>query len=285
MHSLAQQQLGTKLILADGMSGSGKSTLCQWLEVQLRWNNLKARWLFEADVPHPLHWWNYWNGTTYCPPDFEHSTPAQFIETSIQNWTDFAAAINRSDQVWIVESALFLLGIGMLLQSDAQPAELIDYGRRVHAIIQDLNPILIYLRQPDIDLHVRKICAIRGNDFENELISNMQRTPYFKRRGLKGLAGLVCLWDETQQITDALFPAYTIRKLALETAGGDWENYRQQVMTVLSLPLVAAQQIVSASDLARFTGNYGYRQGESEQICFGQGIDRRSDKTVSGFVH
>jgi hypothetical protein len=157
MRRSAPPQLETKLILADGLSGSGKSTVCQWLELQLQHDKIKARWLFEADVPHPLHWWDYWNGNQYCPPDFQRGTPSQFVETSIEKWKDFVAATNRSDEVCIAESALFRLGIGMLLQADAQPAELVDYGRRVHDIIKDLNPLLIYFRQTDVAVHLQKI--------------------------------------------------------------------------------------------------------------------------------
>jgi hypothetical protein len=267
MHDSAQAQLATNLILADGLSGAGKSTMCQWLELQLRWNTINARWLFEADLPHPLHWWDYWSGATYRPPDLEHRTPAQFIEASIAKWSAFAAAISGTDQVWVVESALFLLGIGMLLQADAQPEQLLAYGRQVHDIIQGLNPILLYYRQNDVAAHVRKICTIRGTELEHELIANMQRTPYFKHRGLTGLDGVARLWSETQQITDALFPAYTIRKLALETSGGDWETYRRQIMDMVSLPLVAEERIASARDLIRLTGSYWCRQGECEQSC------------------
>src|SRR5262245_36749494 len=162
MESSPQQQLNTRLIIADGLSGSGKSTFCQWLELQLLSNKIKARWVFEADVPHPLHWWNYWDGSIYRAPDFDQSTPPEFIKSSVAKWKDFATAIRASDAVQVVESPLFLLGIGMLLQTDAKAAELIEYGREIHAIIQDLDPFLIYFRQTDIAAHVRKICDIRG---------------------------------------------------------------------------------------------------------------------------
>jgi hypothetical protein len=265
MKLLAQSKLGTRLILADGLSGSGKSTFCQWLELQLQANGHRARWIFEADVPHPLHWWNHWDGTSYRAPAFDQSTPLAFITASIAKWNDFAAMIRTSDTIYVVESALFLLGLGMLLQADAQPAELIEYGRQVHAIIQDLDPCLIYFRQTDVAAHVRKICDIRGKDFEAELTANMERTPYFRRRGLRGFAGLVRLWSEAQQITDTLVSEYTIRTLVLEASRGDWEDYRQQTRNLLSLP--EDRHVVGASDLAPLTGRYWYREGDIAQTC------------------
>jgi hypothetical protein len=257
--------LNTRLIIVDGLSGSGKSTFCQWLELQLRSHRIKARWIFEADVPHPLHWWNYWDGNTYRPPDFDLSTPAEFIAASIAKWKDFAAAIRVSDTVQIVESSLFLLGLGMLLQADATSDELIEYGRQVHAIVQDLDPFLLYFRQRDVAAHVRKTCDIRGKEFEAELTAHMERTPYFRRRGLSGFEGIVRLWSETQHITDALVPEYSIRNLTLETSGGDWEAYRRQALNALALP--ESQQTASISDLARLTGSYWYDDGAMLQQC------------------
>ena len=265
MISSAQPQPNTRLIIADGLSGSGKSTFCQWLELQLRSNKIKAHWLFEADVPHPLHWWNYWDGASYRAPDFDQSSPSEFIATSIAKWRDFARTVRALDTVYVVESSLFLLGLGMLLQANAQPAELIEYGRQVHAIIEDLDPFLIYFRQTDVAAHVRKICDIRGKGFEAELIANMERTPFFRDRGLRGIAGIVRLWSETQQITDDLIPVYTIRKLTFEASRGDWEDYREQTRNLLSLP--EERHVVSVSDLAPLTGSYWYREGDSVQRC------------------
>ena len=265
MKSSPQPQPNARLIIVDGLSGSGKSTFCQWLELLLRANKLKARWIFEADVPHPLHWWNYWDGHTYRAPDFDEATPAAFIATSIAKWKDFVALVRASDTIYVVESGLLLLGLGMLLQADAHPDALIEYGRQVHAIVQDLDPFLIYFRQHDVAAHVRRICDIRGPEFEAELTANMERTPYFRHRDLRGYEGLVRLWSETQRITDTLVPEYSIRKLMLETSGGDWGAYRRRACAALSLP--EDRHAVGVRDLARFTGSYSSHDGAMAQRC------------------
>ena len=73
----------TKLVVIDGLPGSGKTPTAQWLELQLRRNQVDARWLHEADIPHPLWWYKQWDGTNYLPPDFEHIPMAAFVEASI----------------------------------------------------------------------------------------------------------------------------------------------------------------------------------------------------------
>ena len=99
--------LDTKLIVVDGLPGSGKSTTCQWLELQLQRSGIKARWLPEAEIPHPLWWYTQWDGATYLPPDFDQIPMTKFIETSLAKWIDFVALVQASEAVYIPESAFF----------------------------------------------------------------------------------------------------------------------------------------------------------------------------------
>ena len=205
--------LDTNIIVIDGLPGLGKSTTAQWLELQLQRNQINARWLQEAEVPHPLWWYEQWNGTRYLPPDYDHIPMATFIETSLERWADFAAFAGASGTVYVVESAFSMNAVSMFLMGDARPAVLLDYARQVQTIVSDLNPILIYFYPADVTAALYRICAKRGPAFENELVRNMERFPYLKRRGLKGLDGVAVLWQAICEVTNVLFDEYTIRKL------------------------------------------------------------------------
>jgi hypothetical protein len=263
----------TRLILADGLSGSGKSTLCQWLELQLLARGIRARWVVEADALHPLHWWEPWDfeisddiGTQ--APFFRSHTPAEFIMRSIKRWQCFAATVRAGDHVYLVESMLFLLGIDHLMRAGATAQELMAYGQEVEAIISDLDPCLLYFRQPNVAAHARKICDIRGPELEHELIGNLERTPYARQQGLTGLSGVVQLWSKTQQITDRLVAGYHIRTLTLETAGGDWEAYYLQVQELLGIADdVVKRDQPGSNEITDFVGSYIYRHDQTKLRC------------------
>ena len=95
----------------------------------------------------------------------------------------------------------------------------------------------------------------------------MERFPYLKQRGLKGLDGVAVLWEAIRELTDALFTEYTISKRAIESSGGAWQQYRQQILEFLDLPLVADEEIVRQSDLKKWVGGYRIRNGKIRQRC------------------
>ena len=232
------KMLHTKLVVVDGLPGSGKSTTGQWLKLQLDRNGIAARWLHEADVSHSLWWYNHWDGTQYLPPDFDHISMETFIRTSLEKWRNFVTLAGTASEINIVESVFFQNAVAIFLMGDVRPTRLMAYAHQVQTIISGLNPVLIYFYQADVALALRRICNLRGQDFENELLMNMERFPYLRRRGLTGLDGVTMLWQEIQKLTDLLFEEYTIAKLALETSGENWSSYQQQILDFLGLPYI-----------------------------------------------
>jgi deoxyadenosine/deoxycytidine kinase len=222
-----------KLIVIDGLSGSGKTTTCRWLEQQLQQRHLSTRAVYEADVPHPLHWWRYWDGTNHHAPDFDRVAPASYMESSIEKWTQFIAHIGQSDDMFIVEGVIYCLAVWFFLQADAEPVQIAAYMQRVEAIVAPIAPLLIYLRQDTIAEHTRKVWSSRGVAIEHELITHMERTPYFRRRQLHGFDGVIRLWQDTQALTDELFSRHTLPKLAIEVTGGDWASYYRQMLDAI----------------------------------------------------
>jgi hypothetical protein len=225
----------SRLIVLDGLPGSGKSTTGQWLTSQLQEHGLNTRWLPEADVSHPLWWYEHWNGTDYQLPDFENTPVEMFMQTSLGKWKDFTALTHTSGQQYVAESVFFQNSVAMFLMGGAKPVTLVEYAQDVQKITQSLEPILIYFRQNDVAVALRKICTQRGQDFEEELIHNMEQFPYLNQRKLKGLDGVTTLWRDICTMTDALFDEYTIRKLAIETSEGNWKSYCQRILEFLEL--------------------------------------------------
>ena len=227
--------LATKLIVIDGLSGSGKTTTAEWLTHQLKRRGIKNRYLPEYNTAHPLWWYEYWDGRDYLTPDFDNIPIERFIENSLARWSTFAESIDESIGLVLAESVFFQDAVAMFLMGDATPARLFAYAREVQQIAQGLNPVLIYFRQNDVAHALRRICTIRGADFEQELLTNMERFPYMKHRNLKGLDGLTVLWEDIHKLTDTIFEEYEILKLAIKTSGENWPKYQEQILEFLQL--------------------------------------------------
>jgi hypothetical protein len=219
-----------QLIVVDGLSGSGKTTTCHWLEQQFQQRQLALHAVYEADVPHPLHWWHYWNGAHHQAPDFDRVSPTHYMQTSIEKWTQFIDYVRQSDEIVVVEGVLYCLAVWFFLQGDAAAQDIAAYIHQVEAIMTPVTPLLIYLRQDTIAEHTRKVWSSRGATLEHELIANMERTRYFRRRQLCGFDGVVALWQDTQALTDDLFAKHQLSKLAIEVTQGTWEAYYQHIL-------------------------------------------------------
>lgn len=225
--------IDSHLIVLDGLPGSGKTTTGQWLTAVLLQQGLNARWLPEAEISHPLWWYQHWNGAEYQPPDFNSIPIEMFIQNSISKWKEFTKSAHGTGQLFIAESVFFQNAVAIFLMGGARATALVEYALEVQKITQRLDPILIYFRQNDAGAALRKICKSRGPAFEAELIRNMEQFPYLNQRKLKGFDAVTALWTEISKITNALFKGYAIRKLAIETSEGSWQAYQQQILDFL----------------------------------------------------
>jgi len=207
------------------------------MAAQLQQGGVETTYLPEYDTAHPLWWYNYWDGNEYLTPDFDNIPIQTFIETSLERWQGFVAAVHPADRQILAESVFFQNAVAMFLMGNATQEQLVNYAREVQRIASPLNPVLIYFRQNDVPAALRRICAIRGMAFQRELLENMETFPYLKQRNLKGLAGVTVLWQDIQKLTDAIFAEYHIRKLMIETSVGNWPDYRQRILDFLELPI------------------------------------------------
>jgi hypothetical protein len=244
----------TRLISVDGLSGSGKSTTAQWLEVQLQRRGIRARWVCEYDVPHPLWWYDTFDGQQYIVPPWDTTTGGERIEASVRKWRAFAASAAQSDDVYVIESFPLLNTIGQLLMGDAQPGQLLAHAQEIESLIASLHPAHIYFYQTDVAAALRRILDIRGMETERELIANMERFPYLRRRNLTGFDGVVALWKDIREMSDMIFAGYTASKLSIENSAGDWPHYRAQILEFLDT--APDETIVSEFDLRAFQGAY-----------------------------
>lgn len=143
--------------------------------------------------------------------------------------------MQTAGQRYVAESVFFQNAVAMFLMGGGKRELLVEYAHDVQKITQNLDPILIHFRQNNTAAALRKICTLRGRDFEEELIHNMEQFPYLKQRQLKGLDGVAVLWQDIRALTDGLFDRFKIRKLALDTSEENWSSYHQQILDFLGL--------------------------------------------------
>lgn len=216
-----------RLVVVEGIMGSGKSTTVQYIATNLERVNRRAESITEMARPHPVratddltHWHQPWLDVT----------PADLAERSLAKWRSFADATQASDTVPVLDGQIFHGDLTNLFLIDAGSAAIITYSKAVEDIVRPLAPLLIYFYQDDVEQAIRAIAAHRGHEWVKYQVDWKLRAPYSCRLGLSGLEGLIVLYKDYRALTDELYAALGLRKLAIENSRQTWESYHRLIM-------------------------------------------------------
>jgi len=242
--------VGSKLIIVEGLTGSGKSIMAHFIARQLQYNGIPASWVHEGEEPHPIL------------IDVE-SNIEDYMAEMRERWAAYVDQVGLSDRVMVVEACFFNNLIDSLLAHNVDRPGIIQYGDELQALIEPLNPTLVYLVQEDVEKALERSFKDRGKDFVDYVIQYATDTPLARRREWEGYEGMLKFWQEFVALTDELFQRYRIRKLRIDNSAGNWNDYNHQVLGCLSIPLVP-EQGVSQSEALALIGVYKDRKSDKE---------------------
>jgi thymidylate kinase len=238
--------VGSKLIVVEGLTGSGKSIMAHFIARQLQYNGIPVSWVHKGDEPHPIL------------IDVKSGIEAYMAEAQAR-WAAYVDRVGSSDEVKVVEGCYFNNGIESLLAHNVDRTRTLQYADKLQALIEPLNPTLVYLVQADVPSALERSFKDRGTGFKDYVIQFATGLPLAKRRGWQGHEGMVMYWREFVTLTDELFDRHRIRKIKVDNSAGNWDDCNQQVLDCLAIPLIPELR-VSPSDAARLVGLYKDRR-------------------------
>ena len=223
-----------RLVIVEGIMGSGKSTAARGLAARLNDAGHPARPLTEKKFPHPLratddlaHWFQPWLDVT----------PAELASRNLAKWRQFVQSGLESGTVaTALDGQLFHGDVTHLFLMEAGDGFIAEHIDAVQEIARPMAPLVIYLYQADVDRAIRTVGAERGDEWLKAQLDWKLGFPYARRRGLAGLEGLIEMYKDYRRLTDQLFAALALDKLAIETSGGDWPAYGAAMYRALGLP-------------------------------------------------
>lgn len=241
----------TNLILIDGLPGSGKSVTAQILCLHLRRLRHDAEWFFEHGSSHPVY--KYDDPEKIFDPVVMQSQDIPF--EALANWQKLVDRLRGSAKITILESTFFQTTIGWLQLMDTDRNETLRFVSQIAQKITGANPVLVYLYQDDVSKSFRRICKVRGEWFQDFLVSRIARTPYGHRNSVSDLEGVIAFYEKVRSITDELYSMLPMQKVAVETSGQNWTEYHRKISQFLEIPTI--DPVFQAPDgCSDFVGRY-----------------------------
>ena len=230
------------LVFVEGIMGSGKSSTATFVALQLQWNRLRMRYVFEGEWPHP---------TKLADHMTAPRTAAEYMDKSLASWRLFVEGLPPDAPVHVFDGQLFHGDFSEIMFMGADEAELAAYAEELGRIVAGLNPCLVYLYQDDVEAAVKKVCAERGPGWRDHQIEWKVGTPYCRRRGMEGIGGLVGLYRAYRRLTDGLAESWPFAKITLENSAGAWPGYCRRIMDFLELEHRRPETVVDDNDLSK----------------------------------
>lgn len=199
-----------KLIIIDGIPGSGKTTTASRIFEQLSLAHINTRCFLEQEDNHPL----LVPGLDFDSFDNEAATDL-FIQLLASSFSEFVQTrLNEPEEVTIIESVLFQDAISLAHLNGMKQEKLLELCSVLLAILEPLNPALIYYYQVDVEKQWRFICSVRGNEWGPV---SMHTDEDFKQAAE--------VWGNSQSFVRTVIDKWGVPKLIIENSDYLWSEY------------------------------------------------------------
>lgn len=185
IRSKRYEYMKTNLIIVEGPPGSGKSTTAAMIADELNKIGKKVICVDEGVQEHPADY------TDYDFPDFE--TERMKI---LEKWRSFAENCKK-DTIYVF-NCIFLQNpmCETMMRFGMDSLDSQNYISEISEIIKPLNPVIIYIDQPDVKEAINRVLDERGNDWLNAVIDYHTSQGYGKQNGLSGYEGYIKCLEE-----------------------------------------------------------------------------------------
>ena len=196
----------TNLIIVEGIPGSGKSTTAAMIAEELQKNGKKVICVDEGAQEHPADYANY------DFPDFRTERKA-----ILDKWRSFVEKADKD--IIYVFNCVYLQNpmCETMMRFGMDEKESKVYIQEITEVIKPLNPIIIYIDEPDVKSAIDSVLDERGTDWLNAVIDYHVSQGYGKQNNLLGYDGYIkCLEErrirELRILQELNIDYYTIGK-------------------------------------------------------------------------
>ncbi|TBL19781.1 hypothetical protein EYB35_01815 [Bacillus paranthracis] len=161
------------------------------------------------------------------------------VELITDKWHDFAEIALEDDKVYIFECCFIQnpLTIGMIKYGE-QKEKIINYVMKVAKIIENLNPMLFYVEQDDLEFSFRKALKERNPEWSTGIVDYYTNQGYGKEHNHSGVEGAIKVLEARRNLELEIFDTLKMKKEKINNTKYEIDSYRSMLKDKLTIQMV-----------------------------------------------
>ena len=157
-------------------------------------------------------------------------SPDKYQSLLVERWEQFYTRAKTRDEIVIFECNLFQNPLTIFIgKHNYEAPAVISHILEIAELVQDLNPLLIYLRGDSVRQTLDRVIPSRPQAWIDGVIEYVTGQGYGKKRNLIGLEGVFSFYEMLQSQMDELVSTLDWNKLIIDNSSWEWKRYNQTI--------------------------------------------------------
>jgi len=151
-----------------------------------------------------------------------------------ERWRDFAEKAQLEEKIYIFDCPFIQNPVTVsMIRSNAEKAEIMEYIKSLESIIKELNPVVVYLKQQDIEKSFEEATKERPKEWLDFFIDYYTKQGYGKAHQLEGIEGTIAVLEARWDLENEVIEELDIDRYIIDNSDKDFKRLRSAVEEVL----------------------------------------------------
>lgn len=151
-----------------------------------------------------------------------------------ESWEEFAKQAAAEEKVYVFECCFIQNPVTVgLVKYGASDEATIQYVKKLAEAVESLNPLLVYVKQEDIERSFRKAVTERPDDWFNGFVHYYTSQGYGLVNGLSELEGTIDVLKARQELEYSILENLQLTTYILNNTQFDFEKHRVNLKEIL----------------------------------------------------
>lgn len=165
---------------------------------------------------------------------YEDVPVEKYCELMISRWKSFVNSQREKEKMMILECCFFQNpGCKLLARHDIGKDRFIQHVLQIAEQVQELNPILFYLKQTNVRETIERVKTKRSQEWLDFVIWYHTEQDYGKKKGLHGYEGYIKFLEHRRELELQIIEKLPFQSYIIDNSDYDWENQQQIVSNIM----------------------------------------------------